>query len=151
MTILHIISCSYVYICYMKKYAITLQEEDKDGKEGILTKVYRLTANAAVQRGDALRVATADNKDMLTQFINEGKRSLNDALGRYSTGDLGYSMPENWPDRKADIDKMAENYLVNITLAKWYELTETGDKFREEAAVALEFIVFTLNIRNKPL
>lgn len=151
MTILHIISCSYVYICYMKKYAITLQEEDKDGKEGILTKVYRLTANAAVQRGDALRVATADNKDMLTQFINEGKRSLDDALGRYSTGDLGYSMPENWPDRKADIDKMAENYLVNITLAKWYELTGAGDKFREEAAVALEFIVFTLNIRNKPL
>lgn len=135
----------------MKKYAITLQEEDKDGKEGILTKVYRLTANAAVQRGDALRVATADNKDMLTQFINEGKRSLDDALGRYSTGDLGYSMPENWPDRKADIDKMAENYLVNITLAKWYELTGTGDKFREEAAVALEFIVFTLNMRNKPL
>lgn len=135
----------------MKQYAITLQEEDKDGKEGILTKVYRLTANAAVQRGDALRVATADNKDMLTQFINEGKRSLDDALGRYSTGDLGYSMPENWPDRKADIDKMAENYLVNITLAKWYELTGTGDKFREEAAVALGFIVFTLNIRNKPL
>ena len=151
MTILHNIRCSYVYICYMKKYAITLQEEDKDGKEGILTKVYRLTANAAVQRGDALRVATEDNKDMLTQFINEGKRSLDDALGRYSTGDLGYSMPENWPDRKADIDKMAENYLVNITLAKWYELTGTGDKFREEAAVALGFIVFTLNIRNKPL
>ena len=151
MTIPHIIRCSSVYICYMKQYAITLQDEDKDGKEGILTKVYRLTANAAVQRGDALRVATADNKDMLTQFINEGKRSLNDALGRYSTGDLGYSMPENWPDRTADIDKMAENYLVNIALAKWYELTGTGDKFREEAAGALESIVFTLNKRNKPL
>lgn len=151
MTIPHIIRCSSVYICYMKQYAITLQDEDKDGKEGILTKVYRLTANAAVQRGDALRVATADNKDMLTQFINEGKRSLNDALGRYSTGDLGYSMPENWTDRTADIDKMAENYLVNITLAKWYELTGTGDKFREEAAGALESIVFTLNKRNKPL
>ena len=135
----------------MKQYAITLQEEDKDGKEGILTKVYRLTANAAVQRGDALRVATVDNKDMLTQFINEGKRFLNDALGRYSTGDLGYSMPENWPDRTADIDKMAENYLVNITLAKWYELNGTGDKFREEAAGALKSIVFTLNKRNKPL
>lgn len=150
MTILHIIRCSFVYICYMKNYAITLQEEDKNGKEGILTKVYRLTANAAVQRGDALRVATEDNKDMLTQFINEGKRLLNDALGRYSTGDLDYSMPENWPDRSSDIDDLSESFLVNYSIAKWYELNGTGERFISSANEALEEIVDILGKRTKP-
>ena len=150
MTIPHIIRCRFVYICHMNQYSISIKEDDEGGKEGILTKVYRLTANAAVQRGDALRVATADNKDMLTQFINEGKRFLNDALGRYSTGDLGYSMPENWPDRSSDINDLGESFLVNYSIAKWYELNGTGERFISSANEALEEIARILNKRIKP-
>ena len=151
MTILHIISCSYVYICYMKKYAITLQEEDKDGKESILTKVYRLTANAAVQRGDALRVATEDNKDMLQQFMTEGLKLIERAFGRYYTGTMKYSMPENWPNMREDINEQVETGLVNYILAKWYELNGTGDKYMAVFSEVLTNIANILNKREKPI
>ena len=127
----------------MKQYTITTGD--------IATEVYRLTANAAVQRGDAQAVATEDNMDLINVFIEDGKKLLEKALGRYSTGDLGYSMPENWMDRREDINGHADTFLKNYVLSKWYELNGTGERFIAMANEALECIVSILEKRTKPL
>lgn len=132
----------------MKPYNINIIEDN------ILKGVYRLTANAAVQRGDAQHVATVDNKDMLSQFIGEGEKLLKKALGRYSTGGedgvLGYSMPDEWPERDAEVTSLAEVFLTNYAIAKWYELNGTGDRFLNVANEALGEIGVLLGKRNKP-
>jgi hypothetical protein len=135
----------------MKQYSISIKEEDKDGKEGILTKVYRLTANAAVQRGDAQAVATEDNKDMLQQFKDEGFKLLERAFGRYYVGNGGYSMPSNWPNMSEEINEQVETGLVNYILAKWYELNGTGDKYMAVFSEVLTNIAKILNKREKPI
>lgn len=129
----------------MKQFFIEIDDND------VLKKVYRLTANAAVQRGDAQAVATEDNIDMLNVFIEDGKKLLEKALGRYSTGGLGYSMPENWKDRSEDINGHADTFLKNYVLSKWYELNGTGERFIAMANEALECIVLILNKREKPI
>ena len=132
-----------MYLWDMKQYMITTDD--------IATEVYRLTANAAVQRGDAQAVATEDNEDLINIFIEDGKKLLEKALGRYSTGELGYSMPENWKDRSEDINGHAYVFLKNYALAKWYELNGTGERFVNAANEALECIVLILNKREKPI
>jgi hypothetical protein len=132
-----------MYLWGMKQYTITTGD--------IATEVYRLTANAAVQRGDAQAVATDDNADLINVFIEDGKKLLEKALGRYSTGDLGYSMPENWKDRSEDINGHADTFLKNYVLSKWYELNGTGERFTAMANEALECIVSILEKRTKPL
>lgn len=129
----------------MKQFFIEIDDND------VLKKVYQLTANAAVQRGDAQAVATEDNIDMLNVFIEDGKKLLEKALGRYSTGGLGYSMPENWKDRSEDINGHADTFLKNYVLSKWYELNGTGERFIAMANEALECIVLILNKREKPI
>ena len=135
----------------MKQYEIEITLVDEPDKESIATAVYRLTANAAVQRGDAQAVATEDNGDLINVFIEDGKKLLEKALGRYSTGDLGYSMPENWKDRSEDINGHADTFLKNYVLAKWYELNGTGERYIAMANEALECIVSILEKRTKPL
>lgn len=140
-----------VYLWGMKQYEIEITLVDEPDKESIATAVYRLTANAAVQRGDAQAVATEDNGDLINVFIEDGKKLLEKALGRYSTGDLGYSMPENWMDRSEDINGHADAFLKNYVLSKWYELNGTGERFIAMANEALECIVSILEKRTKPL
>lgn len=127
----------------MKQYTIETGD--------VATEVYRLTANAAVQRGDAQAVATEDNEDLINVFIEDGKKLLEKALGRYSTGGLGYSMPENWTDRREDINGHADTFLKNYVLSKWYELNGTGERFIAMANEALECILSILEKRTKPL
>lgn len=134
-----------VYLWGMKMYSIDIIDSQ------VFTEVYRLTANAAVQRGDDNAVATSDNEGMLSRFITEGRRRLVAALGRYSKGGLEYAMPENWLDRSEDINELAESFLTNYTIAKWYELNGTGEKFIEAANEALMVIKDILNRREKPL
>lgn len=129
----------------MKMYDIGTSEDN------ILANVYRLTANAAQQRGDAVHVATADNKDMLKQYMEEGEVLLEKAFGRYTAGSRKYSMPENWPDRSAEITDLAETFLTNYAIAKWYELNGTGERFIEVANAALVQIAEELNKRSKPI
>ena len=143
-----------MYLWGMKQYTIGITLVDEPGKESIATAVYRLTANAAVQRGDAQAVATEDNEDLINVFIEDGKKLhmelLEKALGRYSTGNLGYSMPENWKDRSEDINGHADTFLKNYVLSKWYELNGTGERFIAMANEALECIVAILGKRTKP-
>lgn len=116
----------------------------------VLTAVYRLTANAAVQRGDADHVATEDNKDMLNQFLEEGKGLLMNAFGRYATP-TGYAMPSNWPDRSEEVSSLAKDFLANYVTAKWFELNGAGDKFLATANTELESIKLLLIQRRRPI
>ena len=128
----------------MKTYNINISEDE------ILTAIYRLTANAAQQRKDALHVATEDNKDLLVGFIEDGKRVLRKSLGRYAAGGLDYSMPEAWPERCDDIDALSDSFLRNYVLAEWYGLSGEGDRYLAVANVALEDIGSVLGKRIKP-
>lgn len=119
----------------------------------VCTEVYLMTANAAQQRGDINNVATADNVSVISQFIESGKLLLEKSLGRYSTGvingTIGYSMPDNWPDRSEEVDGYAKVFLANYAIARWYELNGTGDRFVAMANEALGNIVLILSKRNK--
>ena len=128
----------------MKTYTIDIEDT-------IYNKVYRLTANAAVQRGDALAVATEDNKDLLQQFMTEGFKLIERAFGRYYQGEMKYSMPENWPNLKKEIDEQVETGLVNYILAKWYELNGAGEKYMAVFSEVLTNIANILNQREKPI
>ncbi len=132
----------------MKTYDVEIIE---DGKNSLYEKVYRLTANAAVQRGDAKAVATEDNKDMLQQFATEGFKLMERAFGRYYKGEMKYSMPENWPNMKKEINEQVETGLVNYILAKWYELNGAGDKYMAAFSEVLTNIANILNKREKPI
>ena len=118
---------------------------------GVLAEVCRLTANAALQRGDAAHVATSDNRELIERWIDEGKRFVEKALGRYSKGNMKYSMPYEWPNRSEEVNGMAELFLVNYALAKWFELWAEGPRYVEAANVALESIRGILNRREKPI
>lgn len=129
----------------MKNYEVKIVEED------IFDAVYNITANAAVQRGDAQAVATEDNKDMLQQFKDEGFKLLEMVFGRYYVGNGRYSMPSNWPNLSADINALAEKAMANYILAKWYELNGAGDKYMAVFSEVLTNIANILNKRNKPI
>jgi hypothetical protein len=129
----------------MKSYEVNIVEKD------IFDAVYRLTANAAAQRGDALAVATEDNKDMLQQFLTEGFKLIERAFGRYYAGTMRYSMPENWPNLKKEVDELVEEGLANYMLAKWYELNGSGEKYMAVFSEVLTNIANILNKREKPI
>ena len=120
----------------MKSYKIQIVEDD------IFDTVYNITANAAVQRGDAARVSTEDNKAILQEFLTEGKEVVSAALGRYGNG-LDYSMPDNW-DYKDEIDKRVNAFLVDYVLTSWMGLVAQVEK----PVLELKQI---LNKRNKPI
>lgn len=117
--------------------------------DSVFESVYRLTANAAVQRGDAQAVATEDNKDMLQQFKDEGFKLLEKAFGRYYVGDGKYSMPSNWPNLSADINALAEKAVTNFILAKWYELNGAGESFHKIVNETFDIIALILGKRIK--
>lgn len=134
----------------MKTYTLDIKEDD------ILVSVYRKTANAAQQRADALHVATEDNKDILMQFLESGKRLVEAALGRYGNGMeypiengveqpsvLKYSMPASW-DFEDDINERVDKFLADYVTASWYALTA-------EVELPVIELMSILNKRKKPL
>lgn len=120
----------------MKSYKIQIVDDD------IFDVVYNITANAALQRGDAAHVATEDQRKILVEFLTEGKEVVSAALGRYGNG-LNYSMPDNW-DYKDEIDKRVNAFLVDYVLTSWMGLVAQVEK------PILE-LMSILNKRNKPL
>ena len=120
----------------MKSHEVKISEED------VYSAVYNITANAAVQRGDAAHVATEDNRDILAEFLAEGEEKVAAALGRYGNG-LKYSMPDNW-DYKDEIDKRVNAFVVDYVLASWMGLVAQTEK------PVLELMTI-LNKRNKPI
>ena len=116
--------------------------EVKIVKEDIFDAVYNITANAAAQRGDGLRVATEDNKELLEEFLEKGKELVSAALGRYGNG-LKYSMPPNW-DFEDEVNERVNKFLVDYIVASWMGLAA------EIELPALELITI-LNKRKKPI
>lgn len=127
----------------MKDYEINIEPEK------VMEEVYRWTANAAVQRGDANAVATSDNKTLLEKFLDDAKMMLADALGRYSTGGLKYTVPEHWGGTTEDVNKWAMMFAKNYCTAKWYELNGTGERFLEMAQMAINALTTELRKRKK--
>lgn len=120
----------------MRNYEVKIEEER------IYAMVYNITANAAVQRGDGLHVATDDNKPLLQEFLEKGKVLVAAALGKYGNG-LKFSMPESW-DSKNELDDRVNAFLADYVLASWMGLTA-------EANVPVIELASILNKRNKPI
>jgi hypothetical protein len=134
----------------MKNYEVAID------KEKIYKAVYNITANAAAQRGDALRVATEDNDILLDEFLEKGKKLVEAALGRYGNGIeypiengvklpsvLKYSMPENW-DWKDELDERVNAFLADYITALWMGLTA-------EVTMPVLELMSILNKRKKPI
>jgi hypothetical protein len=62
---------------------------------------------------------------------------------------MKYSMPDNWPDMREDINEQVETGLVNYILAKWYELNGTGESFHKIVNETLGIIALILGKRVK--
>ena len=120
----------------MKNYEVAID------KEKIYKAVYNVTANAAAQRGDGLRVATEDNKELLEEFLEKGKELVSAALGRYGNG-LQYSMPNNW-DWKEELDERVNAFLADYITASWMGLTA-------EVTMPVAELMSILNKRKKPI
>lgn len=134
----------------MKNYEVAID------KEKIYKVVYNITANAAAQRGDGLRVATEDNDILLDEFLEKGKDLVSAAIGRYSNGIecpikdgvklpsvLKYSMPENW-DWKEELDGRVNAFLADYVAASWMGLTA-------EVTMLMPELMSILNKRKKPI
>ena len=120
----------------MKSYKVNIVEED------IFDAVYNITANAAAQRGDALHVATEDNKAILEEFLKKGKVLVAAALGRYGNG-LKYSMPASW-DFEDEVNERVNKFLVDYIVASWMGLAA-------EIELPILELITILNKRKKPI
>lgn len=134
----------------MKVYSVNLDLEER-AKD-----VYRLTANAAKERGDADHVATEDNAEMVNRILNAAMPMLKMAFGRFfvssSEENIKYSMPENWVADNEAVSECCAEYITNYAVAKWFELSGgTGDRFAQAANDALEAINLFLYKRVKPI
>ena len=98
----------------MKSYKIEFPDD-------LLTRIYRMTANAAMLRGDGKFSATEDDVDILNQFKKDGEVILNNALGKYGLGALEYSMPGNWNYAK-EINDLASAFMVEYITTRWMAL-----------------------------
>ena len=120
----------------MKNYEVAIE------KEKIYKAVYNITANAAAQRGDGLRVATEDNKAILEEFLEKGKALVSAALGRYGNG-LKYSMPASW-GFEDEVNERVNKFLVDYIVASWMGLTA-------EVTMPMPELMSILNKRKNPI
>lgn len=132
----------------MKEYSVDIDKED------ILTEVYRLSANAAKERGDVLHVATADNADVVERLLAEGMGPLVATFGRYFLEYIGwqikFSMPENWSERLKDaIEENCRVFLINFTLGRWFALSGVDTGHMQVAGTYLNNIKDLLTKRYK--
>jgi hypothetical protein len=114
--------------------------------------VYRITANAAKERGDALHVATEEDKDLIEGFFSAAMPALRTAFGKYLTGgSISYSMPENWSNDELTVGYCCTEYLVDVALARWFEMSGVANAYMNAARGAIEALVLCLNKRKKPI
>lgn len=124
----------------------------------VATEVYRLTANAARERGEQLHIATEDNELMVYRFIEEGGNALANAFGRYleeamiatTSMTIDYAMPTGWKWNE-EVKEAAEMFLTNYAIAKWYEMAGTGERFLKAADAAIVCVKNLLDKRIKPV
>lgn len=133
----------------MKSYTVTID------KDALCVEVFRITANAAKERGDALHVATEEDKDLIEGFFSAAMPALRAGFGRFLEGvdDSGfkYLMPENWKVDEETVKECCNGFLVSIALAKWFELSGIANGYVNAAQVAMEALRICLNMRKKPI
>lgn len=122
-------------------------------KGAVLDDVKRLSANAAQQRGDALHVATEDNREVLDVFYTEVENEIVLLLPKYAKGgDMGISfdVPENWDSGLEEgLKRRVKDALLFGVLAKWYGLA--GESVYTDMFVGvMNEIAGVLNKRVKP-
>ena len=117
--------------------------------------VFRITANAAKERGDALHAATEEDKALIEGFIAGAMPVLRTAFGRFIDGaanvGIGYSMPENWKVDVVTVSYCCNEFLTNYALARWYELSGVANGCMNAANAALEALRLCLGKRVKPI
>lgn len=137
----------------MKRYSISV------GINDIATEVYRVTANAAVERGDAAHVATEDNEGMVERFVIAALPVLRGAIGRYDARveyaggnvEVDITLPDNWRGTAEELKAACMEYLIHMAVAGWYELAGTADRNINAANVALSGLGIILDRRTKPV
>lgn len=137
----------------MKDFSITIAYAD------IAAEVYRLTANAAMERGDGLHSATEDNAEVVNGFISDGGKFVRKAFGRYMKNfssengfSVDYSMPDNWKEAETEIKELCIQALVYYSAAKWLGLSGgDGGAFLTVMSSALELLETVLDKRKKPI
>lgn len=130
----------------MKSYSVLIDYEE------LCEVVYRITANAAKERGDALHVATEEDKDLIEGFFSAAMPALRTAFGKYLTGgSISYSMPENWSNDELTVGYCCTEYLVDVALARWFEMSGVANAYMNAARGAIEALVLCLNKRKKPI
>ena len=117
--------------------------------------VFRISANAAKERGDALHAATEEDKALIEGFIAGAMPALRTAFGRFVDGEenggIGYSMPENWKVDEVTVRYCCTEFLTNYALARWYELSGVANGCMNAANAALEALRLCLGKRVKPI
>lgn len=97
-------------------------------KGDVFEDVYRVTANAAQQSGNALRVATEDNRELLEVFYREVRGEVVMVLFEFAYADeeecVNFSLPENWDSslEKNLSGRLRDSMLYGV-LARWYALS----------------------------
>lgn len=133
----------------MRSYSVLIDYSE------LCVEVFRITANAAKERGDALHVATEEDKDLIESFFSAAMPALRTAFGRFLEGvdDAGfkYLMPENWKVDEETVKECCNGFLVSIALAKWFELSGIANGYVNAAQVAMEALRLCLNMRKKPI
>lgn len=122
----------------------------------ICNRLFLLTAQAELQRGDEKLVATEDNADVLQDFVKQGVPMLDAAVKLYGGAAienngvaLSLEMPSNWPNCTAQLEEAAEAFLVAFALGAWY--AQAGVSYDGGAASYIAAISDILNRRKKPL
>lgn len=133
----------------MRSYTVTID------KDALCVEVFRITANAAKERGDALHAATEEDKDLIEGFFSAAMPALRAGFGRFLEGEenggIGYSMPENWKVDEVTVRYCCTEFLTNYALARWYELSGVANGCMNAANAALEALRLCLNMRKKPI
>lgn len=126
-------------------------------KEKISEAVYRLTANAEMERGDEAHIATEDNAAVVMGFVDDAAHLLSDVVSFYgdaiTDGDsvvVTLNMPSHWGGNTDVATDAIRVFLENYTIARWFELSGTADRFNNAASAALVALKKVLDKRLKP-
>ena len=126
-------------------------------KETIARAVYRLTANAEMERGDDSHVATKDNEAFIFAIIDDAAHILSDTIMRYGYATAGADnieitvyMPSNWGGDGDVLLSAMRVFVENFVLAKWFGLSGSAESYNLAQERALQSVKSVLEKRIKP-
>lgn len=116
----------------------------------VLAEVKRISANAALQRGDAAHVATDDNDTLLEKFFAQVQNEMVASI-KYAKKPTEFEVPANWDSSLKDsVQERVNDALIYGVLAHWYSLSAES-VYSQMFAGCIEEINVLLNRRVKPV